>query len=169
MDYPEAVIEKAKRLEQLLQRVAAGEGLGAVGAEMGISLTKKQLKALQKKYRAGGQCWQALLDGRYGHPIKANSAIRAWLYERRRQEAEVRSPQLAQEVAAKFGVELTPEHINYLLRQRGLTAPVGRPFKKKEVRAAGTEPAPPAASSLENAGLFFPGSSQRSAGGKADD
>lgn len=83
---------------------------------MGISLSTKQLKGLQKKYRAGGQRWQALLDGRYGHPIKANSAIRAWLYERRRQDAAVRSPQLAREVAAKFGVELTPEHINYLLR-----------------------------------------------------
>jgi len=169
MDYPEAVIEKAKRLEQLLQRVAAGEGLDAVSAEMGISLTKKQLKALQKKYQAGGRCWQALLDGRYGHPIKANSAIRAWLYERRRQEAEVRSPQLAQEVAVKFGVELTPEHINYLLRQRGLTAPVGRPFKKEKEAKTASGAAQPEASSLENAGLFFPGSSQRSTGGETDD
>ena len=169
MDYPEAVIEKAKRLEQLLQRVAAGEALGEVSAEMGISLTRKQLKGLQKKYKAGGQCWQALLDGRYGHPIKANSAIRAWLYERRRQEAEVRWPQLAQEVAAKFGVELTPEHINYLLRQRGLTAPVGRPFKKEKEAEAAAGEAQPEVRSLENAGLFFPGSSQRRAGGKADD
>lgn len=169
MDYPEAVIEKAKRLEQLLQRVAAGEALEAVSVELGLSVTKKQLKGLQKKYKQGGQCWQALLDGRYGHPIKANSAIRAWLYERRRQDAAVRSPQLAQEVAAQFGVTLTPEHINYLLRQRGLTAPVGRPFKQKEGRAAGTASAQSEENSLENAGLFFPGSSQRSAGGKADD
>ena len=36
MDYPPAVLEKAQRVEQLLQRVAAGEPLEAVNAALDL-------------------------------------------------------------------------------------------------------------------------------------
>ena len=36
MDYPDAVLDKAKRLEQLLLRVAAGEPLAELNAELGF-------------------------------------------------------------------------------------------------------------------------------------
>ena len=39
MDYPPAVIDKAQRLEQLLLRVAAGETLEAVCAELALPVT----------------------------------------------------------------------------------------------------------------------------------
>ena len=162
MTYPEAVIEKAKRVEQLLQRVEAGETLANVCKEMGVSVKAGQLAKWQQKYETSGRSWTALVDGRYGHPIKTNSAIREWLYQRRRQDEGVRAPQLAGEVTAKFGVSLTPEHINYLLRKRGLTAPVGRPFKKKVAAEESESEGEPA---QENAGLFFPGSRQDSDGG----
>ena len=167
MSYPEAVVEKAKQVAHLLQRVEAGQALAEVCTEMGLAVTARQLVKLEQKYEAGERSWTALVDGRYGHPIKANSAIREWLYTRRREDGNVRAPQLAGEVAAKFGVSLTPEHINYLLRKRGLTAPVGRPFKKEAAEAEAGTTSEQEAATQANAGLFFPGSSQDGAGGGA--
>ena len=67
MEYPTAVLEKAKRLEQLLHRVAAGEALDAVNEALGFDLDQEQLVRAQAKYEAKGCRWEALIDGRYGH------------------------------------------------------------------------------------------------------
>ena len=79
MEDPQAVVEKAKRLEQLLQRVAAGEPLAEMNEALGFNLDKKQLAKAQAKYEAGGSQWEALVDGRYGHAQKIHSGIREWL------------------------------------------------------------------------------------------
>ncbi|MFH1635842.1 MAG: hypothetical protein ABIG63_17765 [Chloroflexota bacterium] len=157
MKYPIAVKEKAQRMEELLQRVAAGEALSTVCAEMEITVTEKQLSAMQARYEAGGRKWEALVDGRFGHEQKVNSAIREWMYERKRQDKSVRAGQLAQEIEEKFSVQLSIGHVNYLLRQRELAAPPGRPLKK---RGEIEETESIQNTSLEQAGLFFPGSSQ---------
>jgi DMSO/TMAO reductase YedYZ molybdopterin-dependent catalytic subunit len=68
MEQPSAVIEKAKRLERLLQRVEQGEPLEQVCTELDLAVDPKWLARLQAKYEAGGRTWEALLDGRYGHP-----------------------------------------------------------------------------------------------------
>ena len=47
MDYPEAVIEKAKRHEELLQRVADGEPREQVCAELGIKVDEDRFAVLQ--------------------------------------------------------------------------------------------------------------------------
>lgn len=162
--YPPAVIEKAKKQEKLLQARAAGKSLAQARAIAGIAaMTVKEANRLQRKYEAGGRTWKALLDGRFGHDIKANSAIKAWLYERRRQDPEIRANQLVEEVKEKFGVEFRDGHINYLLRKEGLTAPVGRPEKKEPLEVKRQEEETQEENS-ENAGIFFPGSSERSAG-----
>jgi len=160
--YPPAVIEKAKKQEKLLQARAAGKTLAQARAIAGIdAVMVKKANRLQRKYEAGGRTWEALLDGRFGHDIKANSAIKAWLYERKRQDPEVRASQLVAEIKEKFGVEFRDGHINYLLRKEGLTAPVGRP-QKQAVDESKEEGIPEESS--ENAGIFFPGSSERSDG-----
>ena len=160
MDYPPAVLEKAQRLEQLLLRVAAGESLDAANAAFGFNLDERQLARWQAKYEAGGRRWEALIDGRHGHPRQAHSALREWLYARKEQDEEVRAPQLVDEIAEKFGVELSAGHINYLLRKRGLTAPPGRPLKGSDTAAE--PPAAPNApsASMDNAGIFFPRSNE---------
>ena len=168
MDYPEAVIEKAKRLEQLLQRVAGGEPLAEMNEELGFNLDEKQLAKAQAKYEAGGGQWAALVDGRYGHAQKIHSGIREWLYSRKEKDQAVRAPQLAREIKEKFRVEVDPGHLNYLLRKRGLTAPPGHPAKPEGVGEAG-EAGPAASETLDNAGLFFPGGSEDGAGGDGDD
>ena len=165
MDYPPAVLEKAQRLEQLLQRVAAGEPLDEANEALGFSLDQRQLARWQAKYEAGGCRWEALLDGRHGHPRKAHSALREWLYTRKEEDEEMRAPQLATEVEGKFDVELSAGHINYLLRKRGLSAPPGRPYKRRPpAEEATAAPAAPS-ESVDNAGIFFPRSRESGDGG----
>ena len=159
MDYPEAVIEKAKRHEELLQRVTAGESRAQVCADLGINVDEDRFAVLQAKYEAGGRTWQTLLDGRHGHAKTVHSGIREWLYERKEQDEDVRSPALAREIEAKFGVKVSDGHINHLLRKRGLTAPPGRPYKRAPTEGA-SELTTGTTESLDNAGIFFPGSSE---------
>lgn len=169
MDYPQAVIEKAKRLEQLLRRVAAGEPLAEINKGLGLNLDEHQLAQAQAKYEAGGERWEALLDGRYGHAQKVHSGIREWLYSRKERDEAVRAPQLAGEIKARFGVAVDPGHINYLLRKRGLTAPPGHPSKQASGGAAGGERELGSSETLDNAGLFFPGGSEDRDGGGGSD
>ena len=168
MEYPKAVAEKAKRLEQLLQRGAAGEPLAEINEALGFNLDENQLAKAQAKYEAGGGQWEALVDGRYGHAQKIHSGIREWLYSRKEKDQAVRAPQLAREIKEKFQVDVDPGHLNYLLRKRGLTAPPGHPGKQEVVGKEG-EDGPAASESLDNAGLFFPGGGEDGAGGEGDD
>ncbi len=167
MKYPKAVIEKAKQMEKLLQRVAEGETLEQICKDLGVTVNEKRLAALQTKYKAGGQSWQALLDGRFEHEQKAHSALREWLYERKRQDKTLRASRLVKEVKTQFGVKLSQGHINHLLHKRSLTAPPGRPYKPVETESE-SEASPTSDESLENAGIFFPGSSQGRDGCSSD-
>ncbi|MDH7487484.1 MAG: hypothetical protein QHJ81_14570, partial [Anaerolineae bacterium] len=94
MDYPAAILEKAQRLEQLLLRIEAGETLEAANAAFGFHLDERQLARWQAKYAAGERRWEALLDGRRGHPRQAHSALREWLYARKEQDDQLRAPPL---------------------------------------------------------------------------
>ena len=163
MEYPKAVIEKAQKMEKLLQRVDAGEPLDQVCAELDVEIDERRLAALQAKYKAGGETWEALLDGRFGHPHTAHAELREWLYKRKKQDETLRAPKLATEIEKKFGVVLSAGHINYLLRKRELTAPPGHPYKQPPAEQEEEQP-PTDIESLDNAGLFFPGSSQGRAG-----
>ena len=155
MAYPQAVLEKAKRLEQLLHQVAAGESLESANQALDFDLDQRELARAQAKYESGGHTWQALIDGRHGHSRKAHSALREWLYTRKEEDESLRAPKLVKEIKARFGVTLTDGHINYLLRKRGLSAPPGRPYKGGAEESA-AEDAPTSTESVDNAGLFFP-------------
>jgi transposase len=167
MDYPKAVIEKAQKMEKLVQRVDAGEPLDQVCAELNVEIDEKRLAALQAKYKAGGETWEALLDGRFGHTHTVHSELREWLYECKEQDETLRAPELAEKIKKKFGVVISFGHINYLLRKRGLTAPPGRPYKHPPAEQKEEQP-PITTESLDNAGLFFPGSSQGRDGCSSD-
>lgn len=173
MDYPPAVIAKAQRLEKLLLRVEAGEAFATVCAELDVPVTAADLPKWQAKYAAGGRQWEALLDGRFGHTHTVNSAMREWLYERKRQDATLRAPALTVALAQEFGVRVAAGHINHLLRKVGLTSPPGRPYKQPPPAAStlGAAPAATPASataSLANAGLFFPRGREAGDGGGRD-
>jgi transposase len=110
-----------------------------------------------------------LIDGRYGHAQKIHSGIREWLYTRKEKDEDVRAPQLAKEIKEQFGVKVDPGHINYLLRKRGLTAPPGRPYKKKPANAEVTDGEIVPSESTDNAGIFFPGRGEGGNGGGRSD
>ena len=173
MDYPPAVIAKAQRLEQLLLRVEAGEAFEAVCAELTLPVTAADWPKWQAQYAAGGRQWVALLDGRFGHTQTINSALREWLYDRKRQDPTLRAPALAAALTAEFGVSVAAGHVNHLLRKVGLTSPPGRPYKHQPpaaspAAAAPDSPAPPAPVALANAGLFFPRGRPAANGGGQD-
>ena len=159
MSHPPAVCEKAQSLEQLLQRLEAGERLISVRAELGLDVKAEDVPHLRAKYEASGQTWESLLDGRYGHPQTAHSALREWMYQRKREDPTLTAGQLAEAVAAQFGVSLSAGHVNYLLRKVELTRAPGRPYKTPA--DASTPTAPPEPSS-DQAGLFFPRGGQAS-------
>jgi len=157
MGHPTAVIEKAKRMEKLLQRVAEGESLAQGCADLEVAVDENQLTTLQAKYEKGGRTWQSLLDGRFGHKQKAHSALLEWLYKCKEQDETLRAPDLVDKIEKKFGVHFSDGHINELLRARGLSAPPGRPRKGPPPEAE-AEPASETTESLDNGGVFFPGS-----------
>jgi len=164
MYYPPAVCQKAQRLEQLLLRLEAGELLGQLCVELELELKPEQVSQLKAKYEAGGRSWVALLDGRFGHYQHVNSAVRAYLFERKRQDEPLTAGQLAQEVEHKFGLRVSVGHLNHVLRQVALTRAPGRPRKGAADRegAANAEPV------VAQAGLFFPGRGQATTGGAGD-
>lgn len=157
MIHPPAVCEKAQCLERLLLRLEAGEPLDQVCADLDLSIEAEKVAEFQARYEAGGRTWEALIDGRYGHPQKAHSALREWMYERKREEETLTARELASEIAEQFQVELSIGHINYLLRKVGLTRPRGRPRRGQgDTERSSASPPVPSDESLDNAGLFFP-------------
>jgi transposase len=156
MDHPPDVLDKARRMEQLILRIEAGESWRQVCADLELKVKGQDLRRLQAKYEKGGRNWEALIDGRYGHPQTADSALREWLYERKREDETLTGGQLAEQVEEQFGIKLSGGHINYLLRKVGLTRPPGRPPSPK---AAKDDQEPKQIEQpLDNAGVFFPGS-----------
>jgi transposase len=155
VDHPQAVIEKAQCLAQLLQRVEQGEGLAEICAEIGLEVTPERLVALQRKYEAGGRSWEALIDGRHGHVQKVTADMKEWLYECKRRDKRLTGPQLVEAIKQQFGVELSAGHINYLLRQVELSRQTGRPPKSETQKE--TETVEKSEQVVDNAGIFFPG------------
>ena len=143
---------KAKKLEQLLIRLEAGEELEQLCQELELKVSPKRAEQLKSKYEAGGRQWAVLLDGRFGHAQQVNSAVRAYLYERKQEDQELTAGELATEVEKKYNVRVSEGHINHILREVALTRPPGRPRKRAEDEQQEKKEAPQA-----NAGLFFPG------------
>jgi transposase len=160
MTHPPAVIEKAQDLERLLLRLEAGESFDQVRADLGLKVEAENLSKLQAEYESGGRSWEALIDGRHGHPQKAHSALREWMYERKREDESLTARELVEEIEEQFQVRLSIGHVNYLLRQVELTGPRGRPYRRREESEAAPTAEPQADESLDNAGTFFPRSSE---------
>lgn len=165
MYYPAAVSEKARRLEQLLLRLEAGEPLDQVQTDLGLDLKPARVSHLKAKYETGGRRWEALLDGRFGHYQHVNSAVRAYLFERKQQDEQLTAGELASEVERKFKVSMSAGHVNHVLREVALTRRPGRP-RKRTVAAESAATDPPIQA---QAGLFFPGRGQATTGGDGDD
>lgn len=149
-------------MERLLIQVEQGSGLEGACAQLNMEVHARQLSLLQAKYQAGERRWEALLDGRFGHPQALTLDIQEWLYERKRRQADLpaaqqhTATQLGQEIQARFRVELKPWQINYALRKRGLTRPPGRPARACQSETDTVPDDQPSTSgAVANAGVFF--------------
>jgi transposase len=160
MTHPPAVIEKAQNVERLLLRLEAGEPFDQVRADLGLNIEAENIPKLQAKYEAEGRSWEALIDGRHGHPQKAHSALREWMYERKREDESLTARELAEEIEEQFRVRLSVGHVNYLLRKVELTGPRGHPYRRREETEAAPSADSQAAESLDSAGVFFPRGSE---------
>jgi hypothetical protein len=124
------VIEKLDWHGKLLQRAARGETRAHVCADLGIEVNKDCLAALRATYETGGCTWRALRDdGHHGRAYQMNSTIRDWPYGQERQDEHARVPASAREIQEKLGIKVSDGHFDYLLRQRGLAAPLEQPFE----------------------------------------
>lgn len=160
MPHPSAVIEKAQKVERLLRRLETGEPFDQVRADLGLKIEAENIPKLQAKYEAAGRSWEVLIDGRHGHPRKAHSALREWMYERKREDESLTAGELGDEIEEQFQVRLSIGHINYLLRKVELTGPRGHPCQRREETKAVPTAEPQADESLDNAGTFFPRGSE---------
>jgi transposase len=162
MEYPVKVREKAQQMEQLLLQIEQGTSLEEACTQLNIEVSERQLSRLQAKYQAGERRWEALQDGRFGHRQGVTPEIENWLYARKRQEAglpareQSTAAQLGQEIETRFQVKLHHWQINYVLRQRGLTRPAGRPRRVDETESSGESKAEEVITErIDNAGVFF--------------
>ncbi len=162
MEYPTKVIEKAQQMEQLLIQIEQGVSLDEACARLNVKVSDRQLNRLQAKYQAGERQWEALLDKRFGHRQGVTSEIETWLYARKCQEAglpaseQSTAAQLVQEIETRFQVTVHRWQINYVLRKRGLTRPVGRPRCATESKSVGeTKEEAVVTEQVDNAGVFF--------------
>jgi transposase len=160
MTHSPAVIEKAQKVERLLLRLETGEPFDQVRADLGLNIEAESIPKLQAKYEVEGRSWEALIDGRHGHPRKAHSAMREWMYERKREDEFLTAGELADEIEEQFQVRLSIGHINYLLRKVELTGPRGHPYRRRKETEAAPSAEPKADESLDNAGVFFPRGSE---------
>jgi transposase len=162
MEYPAKVREKAQQMEQLLLQIEQGTSLEEACAQLNVEVSERQLSRLQAKYQAGERRWEVLQDGRFGHRQGVTPEIENWLYARKRQEAgqatseQSTATQLGQEIELRFQVKLHPWQINYVLRQRGLTRPAGRPRQTDETENSGESQGEAVVTErVDNAGVFF--------------
>ena len=65
--YTARQVKRALAQEQLLQRLNQGEDFNDLCQELGLSLSRRSLPHLRRRYRQGDSSWEALIDHRHGH------------------------------------------------------------------------------------------------------
>lgn len=132
MNRREEVLERKRRAMELMN---TGVSWQEANERSGLNYSRRGIQQLYWRWREHGD--EALSDDRHGHPYKATIEVQDWLGERCAGYSEVRSPQLASELEAQFGVELHPAYITLLRHQLGLPVPKpGRPSISQEATPA---------------------------------
>ncbi len=109
MNRQEELLERKRRAMEWMDR---GMSWREANERSGLNYSRRGIQQLYRRWREHGD--EALSDGRHGHPYKATIEVQDWLGERCTGDSEVRSPQLASELEAQFGVELHPAYLTLL-------------------------------------------------------
>lgn len=156
--YTDRQVKHALAQEQLLKRLKQGEKFATLCQELGLQHSRDYMPELQRRYRAGGATWEALIDHRHGHHCKVTPERRQWLRERKREDLRLTQQELAALYTAEFGQALSQARVSNILRAEGVAIPGGIQYHPPEERAL----------PVEQAGAFFPSGRRRRNGRAAD-
>ena len=140
----------ARRKEQWLIRTEQGENPERVRRELKLKLKIRTLSRLRPRYQKGGRTWQALVGGRHGRATKGTPAVKAFVAKAKAKHPHV-TAELVVQIWERFEIEISPNRLNEILKQEGLSNPVGRPKGTAADRVA-----QPAEREVDHAGAFFP-------------
>lgn len=144
--YTARQVKRALAQEQLLLRLDQGEDFKGLCQELGLSLSRRSLPYLRRRYRQGGSSWEALIDHRHGHSYKAIPERRAWLQEQKRGNPALTQEELAALFEDEFHESISQSRVSDVLREEGVAIPGGQRYRSQEERAL----------PVERAGVFFP-------------
>lgn len=150
-------VQRALAQEQLLLRLDQEEDFDTLCQELGLSLSRKYLPQLRRRYRQGGSTWEALIDHRHGHAYKVTPERRAWLREQKRKNPALTQQELATLFEEKFQVSISQSRVSDILREEGVAIPGGQRYHPPQ---EGVLP-------VERAGVFFPPGRRAPDGGTA--
>lgn len=155
--YTARQVRRALAQEQLLQRLDQGEDFKDLCQELGLSLSRRSLPYLRRRYRQGGSSWEALIDHRHGHSYKVTPERRAWLREQKRENLALTQQELAALFGSEFQESISQSRVSDILRKEGVAIPGGQHYRSQKERAL----------PVERAGVFFP-SGRRPPDGRAE-
>jgi len=155
--YTARQVKRALAQEQLLRRLDRGEDFEALCQELGLSLSRRSLPYLRRRYRQGGSSWEVLVDHRHGHSYKVTPERRAWLREQKRESPALTQQELAALFKYEFQEFISQSRVSDILREEGVAIPGGQHYRSQEKHAL----------PVERAGVFFP-SSRRPPDGRAE-
>ena len=153
--YTARQVKRALDQEQLLQRLNQGEDFDDLCQELGLSLSRRSLPYLRRRYRQGGsslraepqgEAWEALVDHRHGHSYKVTPERRAWLREQKRESPALTQQELAALFKYEFQESISQSRVSDVLREEGVAIPGGQHYRSQEKHAL----------PVERAGVFFP-------------
>lgn len=141
----------ARRKEKWLLRTAQGENPERVRRELKLKLKLRTLRSLRSRYEQGGRTWQALLGRRHGVATKGTPAVKAFVRKVKAKQPHLTAAELVVQIWERFEIEISLNRLNEILKQEGLSNPVGHPKRPAADRAPR-----PAERDVDHAGAFFP-------------
>jgi transposase len=147
----------ARRKEQWILRTAQGEDPERVRQALHLKPQIVTLARLRARYVAAGRTWQALLERRHGRATKGTPAVKAFVAKAKAKHPQLTAADLVAQIWDRFEIEISRNRLSTLLKQAGLSNPVGHP---PGVVADGLRHSPEG--DVDHAGAFFPpGGAQR--------
>ncbi len=123
--YSEPQLDKARRKEEVILRLAKGEPLANIVPDYpDIPLTSATWYRLKKRYQQIGL--EALVDKRKGLSYKARPEIRRFIVDKKGATQRLSCAELVSLVREKFGLKISNSLISHILKKAGIRSRRGR-------------------------------------------
>ncbi len=108
---------------QLIASMLEGQSWQQALVTADLSIGRSSAYRLVQQACDPEQSERPFLDDRHGHPYKLTEPMRRWMVEYCTQHPGVYSSQVKAELHARFGLEVSRGHINWVRAEAGVTAP----------------------------------------------